>query len=182
MVGSGADDHATDTVTRERAVAVGVRGVGRDHVWRIARDHVEAFAGHGREPASLPALHVRRVVQRRVEAREMKRTWIHVDGDDRLAVAGEEEPLGAASGSEIERPLHRPADGEMGERLAGRHDAEHAIGPPGGKVAGHDQVAMRTEEAARMRHPVAEIDETELLEVREAQRGEAGLGLFTFDA
>jgi hypothetical protein len=40
---------------------------------------------------------------------------------------------------------------------------------------------MRTEEATRMSPPVAEIDETELLEVREAQRGEGGLGLLAFD-
>ena len=181
MVGSVPDDHATDTVARQGAVAVRVRGVGRDDERRIARDHVEALVRHGCEPASLPALHVRRLVQRRVEAREGQRARIHVDGDDRLAVAGEEEPLGAASGSEIEGPLRRPAQREMCEGLAGRHDAEHAIGPAGGKVAGHDQITMRTEEATRMGPPVAEVEETELLEVRDAQGGEGGLGLVALD-
>jgi hypothetical protein len=70
----------------------------------------------------------------------------------------------------------------MCKGLAGRHDAEHATRPAAGEVAGHDQFAVRPEEATRMNSPVAEFDETELLEVRTTQRSERAVGFSSFDS
>ena len=169
MPGGFADDHPCDGVARQAAVAVGVRRVGGNDVGRIARDHVEALVFNRGEPASFAALHVGQVVQRRVEPREGERARIDVDGDDLLAVPGEQEPLHAAPGPEVERSFRRPAHGEPGQGLAGGHDAQDAIGMRERKIARDQQAFGRSNQALRMREPVPDLDDAQLLEVRQAQ-------------
>jgi len=65
----------------------------------------------------------------------------------------------------------------MGQRLGRGHDAEHAVAPARGKVAGHYEIAVGPEEAAGLNSLVTQFDETQCLQIREAKRREGSLGV-----
>lgn len=89
-----------------------------------------------------------------------------------FTVPGEQEPLHATPGAEVERAPGGPPHGEPGQRFARGHDAQHAIGLRRREVACDEQALGWADQAQWTRHRSLHINEAELLEFREPQRGQ----------
>ena len=97
------DETLAEPVRVVASVPERVPPVGRDDVWRVAEDEVEALARDGLEEAPLAELDVLHLVQAGVEGGEVQRPRVHVDGHDALAVARGPDRLDARARADVER-------------------------------------------------------------------------------
>ena len=95
-------------------------------------------------------LHDGEVVEGGVEPGQPERPLVDVGGDHPAGVGGEVQRLDPAAGAEVERPVDRLADGQLGQGERGGADAEDVVGSdaglaavePGRQVGGHPEVPV----------------------------------------
>ena len=180
MLGGPLHDRTAELVRGQAAVAVGVRGVGRDHVRRVRDDEVETLTLDRRETGARSELDRMEAVQGGVERRKRERARVHVCRDHALAVLGGKQRLDSAAGSEVQGARAGSPDGQLGEghrrRLDPGNVVEGNVGPAlGARVGGDVVVAVRNQPDERPHPSVPSHDEPERGQLLGPQRCDRSL-------